>query len=68
MPWVGSEPKIPAFERAKTVHALHGAATVFCLHSKTHFTYSRWIIINTQRTDTIHWHKDYSLLSRLLHN
>jgi hypothetical protein len=28
MLWVGFEPKIPAFERAKTVHALDRAATV----------------------------------------
>jgi hypothetical protein len=28
MPWVGFEPTIPAFERAKTVHALDAAATV----------------------------------------
>jgi hypothetical protein len=28
MPWVGFEPTIPAFERAKTVHALDSAATV----------------------------------------
>jgi hypothetical protein len=32
MPWVGFEPMIPAFERAKTVHALDRAATVIgCL-------------------------------------
>jgi hypothetical protein len=28
MPRVGFEPTIPVFERAKTVHALDGAATV----------------------------------------
>jgi hypothetical protein len=28
MPWVGLEPTIPELERAKTVHALDGAATV----------------------------------------
>jgi hypothetical protein len=28
MPWVEFEPTIPAFERAKTVHALDRAATV----------------------------------------
>jgi hypothetical protein len=28
MPWVGFEPTIPVFERAKTVHALNSAATV----------------------------------------
>jgi hypothetical protein len=28
MPWVGFEPTIPAFERAKTVHASDRAATI----------------------------------------
>jgi hypothetical protein len=28
MPWIGFEPTIPVFERAKAVHALDGAATV----------------------------------------
>jgi hypothetical protein len=28
MPWVGFEPAIPAFERAKTFHALDRAASV----------------------------------------
>jgi hypothetical protein len=28
MPWVGFEPTIPVFERAKTIHALDRAATV----------------------------------------
>jgi hypothetical protein len=42
MPWVGFETTIPVFERAKTVHALDGVATVigitlcftfcFCFH------------------------------------
>jgi hypothetical protein len=31
MPWVGFEPMIPAFKRAKTVHALDCAATVIGL-------------------------------------
>jgi hypothetical protein len=30
MPQVGFEPTMPALERAKTVHALDGAATVAC--------------------------------------
>jgi hypothetical protein len=29
MPWVGYEPTIPVFERAKTVHALDGTDTIF---------------------------------------
>jgi hypothetical protein len=32
MPWVGFEPTIPAFERAKTVHALDRAVTVIGIH------------------------------------
>jgi hypothetical protein len=28
MPWVGLEPTIPVFERAKAVHALNHATTV----------------------------------------
>jgi uncharacterized membrane protein len=33
MPQAGFEPTIPVFERAKTVHALDGAATVIGLHT-----------------------------------
>jgi hypothetical protein len=33
MPWLGFEPTIPAFERAKTVHALDRAATVRIYYS-----------------------------------
>jgi hypothetical protein len=33
MPRVGFEPTIPAFERAKTVHALDSAVTVIGLHA-----------------------------------
>jgi hypothetical protein len=39
MPCVGFEPTIPAFERAKTFHALDGAATVIGL-----FPTARWQI------------------------
>jgi hypothetical protein len=35
MPRVGSEPKIPMFERAKTVHALDRAATAIVRQSVT---------------------------------
>jgi hypothetical protein len=42
MPWVEFEPMIPAFERAKTVHALDRAATVRGLQS--------WLCYN------ISWH------------
>jgi hypothetical protein len=33
IPWVGFEPTIPVFERAKTVHALDRAATVIIRYS-----------------------------------
>jgi hypothetical protein len=35
MPWVGIEPTIPAFERAKTVHTLGRAATVIGIQPQT---------------------------------
>jgi hypothetical protein len=35
MPWVGFEPTIPVFERAKIFHALDGAATVIGLQNST---------------------------------
>jgi hypothetical protein len=35
MPWVGFEPMIQAFERAKTVHALDRAATVIGIQEST---------------------------------
>jgi hypothetical protein len=34
MPWVGLEPTIPVFERAKTFHVLDRAATVNGILSK----------------------------------
>jgi hypothetical protein len=40
MPWVGFEPTIPAFKRAKTIHALHRAATVIGL--KHHYWTVLW--------------------------
>jgi hypothetical protein len=46
MPWVGFEPSIPVFERAKTVHALGRAATVVGMlriwESKQHMKQSVW--------------------------
>jgi hypothetical protein len=33
MPWVGLQPTIPVFERAKTVHALDRAANVIGGHN-----------------------------------
>jgi hypothetical protein len=59
--WVGFEPTIPAFERAKTIHALDRAATVVgmqesllqkvgnsykhCVNCKVTFCCKEWIII-----------------------
>jgi hypothetical protein len=35
MPWVGLEPTTPASDRAKTVHALDGPATVIAKYNLT---------------------------------
>jgi hypothetical protein len=44
MPGVGFEPMIPAFERAKTVHALDGASTVVgCIYIST---YILWKVLH----------------------
>jgi hypothetical protein len=41
MPWLGFEPTIPVFERAKTVHALDRAATVIGKYMRvTNFSFS----------------------------
>jgi hypothetical protein len=45
MPWVGFEPTIPVSERAKTVHALDGSATVTGLFQFT-TTYSAPLSFN----------------------
>jgi hypothetical protein len=47
MPWVGFEPTIPAFERAKTVHALDRAATVIGVIT----LYGAWISLNTNKVE-----------------
>jgi hypothetical protein len=40
MPWVGLEPMIPAFERARIVHALDRAVTVTGKHENImHYNY-----------------------------
>jgi hypothetical protein len=56
MPRVGFEPKIPAFERAKTVHALDCAATVIGL----------WNVANRNMLYLIMLQKTCHLSSRLL--
>jgi hypothetical protein len=47
MPWVGFEPTIPAFERAKTVHASDHAATVIGATK-----YIGWDILNIKQGQT----------------
>jgi hypothetical protein len=42
MPIMGFEPTIPVFERAKTVHTLHRAATVIGDNSKLRFGILVW--------------------------
>jgi hypothetical protein len=43
MSWVGFEPTIPAFERAKTVHALDRAATLSS--GFWHYSWSKWTAV-----------------------
>jgi hypothetical protein len=48
MPWVGFEPTIPVFERAKTVHALDRAAIVigqYVTREQTHFIFIKSSIL-----------------------
>jgi hypothetical protein len=47
MPLVGFEPTIPAFEQAKTVHALNSAATAIGV-------YIQYIMIKTLRYSWCH--------------
>jgi hypothetical protein len=45
MPGVGLEPTVPAFERAKTVHALDRAATVI---GKPEMAEVKYIVLKTR--------------------
>jgi hypothetical protein len=45
MSWVGFEPMIPAFERAKTVHALDRAAAVIGSESPSHSPSPSYMIV-----------------------
>jgi hypothetical protein len=47
MPRVGLEPTIPAFERAKTVHALDCASTVTG-NSKQYITLQNWLNVGSE--------------------
>jgi hypothetical protein len=46
MPWMGFEPTIPVFERAKTFHALNCAVAVIGIHM-----YANYKIVFLKRTD-----------------
>jgi hypothetical protein len=54
MPRVGFEPRIPAFERAKTVHALYRAATVI---ARPHITYAKYTLDSGQRPRIFSYNK-----------
>jgi hypothetical protein len=62
MPGVGFESTVPAFERAKTVHALNRAATVIGISTRLHGVVSQKIvlfIVTTTRTSIL---THYSLI------
>jgi hypothetical protein len=48
MPRVGFEPTIPAFERAKTVHALDSTATVIGSNSRQVIRISNLLVLKLQ--------------------
>jgi hypothetical protein len=59
MPWVGFEPTILGFERAKTVHALDRAATVIgegrLINIKLEGSWKQTVVSNRSRgTEEIH--------------
>jgi hypothetical protein len=51
MPGVGFEPTTPVFERAKTVHALDGAATVFGPWSYYYYYYYYYYYFDVELAD-----------------
>jgi hypothetical protein len=51
MPWVGFEPTIPVFERAKIFHALDYAATVIGLQG--------YSLYQTKQKDTVTEEREY---------
>jgi hypothetical protein len=55
MPWVGFEPTIPAFERAKTVHALDRAATVIVSLNVNKWNQPSGKICDTQWDGHVAW-------------
>jgi hypothetical protein len=54
MPWVGFEPTIPVFERAKTFHALDRAATVVGT-VKLYMRFTNELIVNVQNFKIQPW-------------
>jgi hypothetical protein len=64
IPWVGFEPTIPGFERAKIVHALDRATTAVCYrHSSVVYFKCRrnffYVMVHV-------WHARFSLLGRFI--
>jgi hypothetical protein len=58
MSWVGFEPTIPAFERAKTFHALDRAATVIGYSYYWLFKIKVWVC------DDIEWHNVHTKFNK----
>jgi hypothetical protein len=74
IPWVGFEPTIPAFERAKTIHALDRATNVICALINFRFRYSIntvyikcWIAIRLfiKRSPFVHLHIHHIRMSSI---
>jgi hypothetical protein len=61
MPRVGFKPTIPAFERAKTVHALDRAATVIggsrIIRRKNREKYQNYFLLFLQKQFDFSWHR-----------
>jgi hypothetical protein len=60
MPWVASEPTIPVFERAKTVHALDCAATVIGItdHIITLNCELKWCKLRSSKYSSLSWNQN----------
>jgi hypothetical protein len=54
MPRVGFEPMAPVFERAKTVHTFHRAATVIGSHVPVHYNLYLINLMRNQNHRPIH--------------
>jgi hypothetical protein len=65
MPWVGFEPMIPVFERAKTVHAFDRAATVIGKYRHQLYLFSRSCVYIHSATSQQHKEELHNMYSNL---